>query len=109
MTRNLFVFLFVLNCSGVFACLSTYQFKIFPVGHYNGRIFSVDVQIQRTSTNEGNQRYQLQLDSVGEMEEMWIIRSYISSYDHNQKLLSCSVADSAFAVGTHYSDQLKKI
>ena len=70
------------------ACLNTYQFKIFPVGMNADTIVTVDMQIRRTSQEEGNRWLKLGLDSADEWTEMWMIDGFISKYDKTQHLLS---------------------
>ena len=79
MNKPIFITLILIfNAISSFACLNTYQFKIFPVGVYNDTILTVDVQIRRTSQDEGNRWLELGLDSLDESSEMWIINAFIS-------------------------------
>jgi hypothetical protein len=91
-----------------FACLNTYQFKIFPVGVSQDKIITVDVQIRRTSQVEGNRWLNLGLEKTDEWSEMWILYSYVSAYDKNQKLISLTPLDTTYSIGKNYSDTLDK-
>jgi len=101
--------LFLLGCSSSFACLNTYQLKIFPVGTDSTGILTVDVEVLRTSQWEGNRWYKLGIDKPGEWEEMFILKAAISTYDYKQKLVSCQPFDTAFSMGPHYLDTLQKV
>jgi len=98
-----------------FACLNTYQFKIFPVGVSQNKIVTVDVKIMRTSQAEGNYRLDLGLEKNEEWieddkdwEEMWILSSYVSTYDKNQKLTSLIPIDITYSIGKTYADTLHR-
>lgn len=72
------------------------------------KIVTVDVQIRRTSTYEGNRSLNLGLENVKPGNEMWILCSYISTYDKNQKLISLTPLDTTFSIGKTYADTLDK-
>ncbi|MEW6469474.1 MAG: hypothetical protein AB1458_11135 [Bacteroidota bacterium] len=100
----LLFFLVVSNVSS--ACLSAYQFKIFPVGVSDGKLITLDVKIRRTQAI-GNDCPGL--ETKGQWQEKWLLFAYISVYTKEQKLLSSSVRDSAVSACTGYLDSLKKI
>lgn len=108
-TLSLFIF-YTITTS---ACLNTYQFKIFPVGIIDSKITTVDVQIMRTSQYEGNyilnpnMNYDEHNDWTISESEMWILYSYISVYDKNQKLLSSTPFDTTYSIGHNYIDSLQ--
>ena len=94
MTKQLcIIIILIFQTTFSFACLNTYQFKIFPVGVSQDKIITVDVQIRRTSQVEGNRWLKLGLEKADEWSEMWILYSYVSAYDKNQKLLSLTPLD----------------
>lgn len=93
----LLVLLFSVNYS--FGCLATYQFKVFPVGIEKGKIITMDFKIHRTHQNN------METD---EFKPAWILYSYISTYNKNQKLLSCIPMDTSYFIGTGYLDSFKK-
>jgi hypothetical protein len=107
MTKQLYI-LIILTFQTTFssACLNTYQFKIFPIGVSQGKIITVDVQIRRTSQVEGNRWLKLGLEKADEWSEMWILYSYISTYDKNQKLISLTPIDTLYSIEGTYSDTL---
>jgi hypothetical protein len=88
--------------------LNTYQFKIFPVGVSQDKIVTVDVQIRRTSQVEGNRWLQLGLEKTDEWSEMWILYSYITTYDKKQKFISLTPLDTTFSIGKTDADTLDK-
>lgn len=88
--------------------MNAYQFKIFPVGVSQDKIVTVDVQIRRTSQDEGNRWLKLGLEKTEIWVEMWILYSYISTYDKNQKLISSTPLDTTFSIGKTYADTLDK-
>lgn len=100
--------LFIYTISS-FACLNTYQFKIFPVGINNDVIICVDIKILRTSEEEGSHRLRLGLNSTSEMKEMWIIYAYISEYDQHQKIISNQSVGRTYSLGKSYADSLFSI
>lgn len=92
-----------------FACLNTYQFKVFPVGITNNDIITIDFQIYRTSTEEGKRWLELEIDAEQGDSEMWIIDAYISVYDKRQKLKSNTHFEKTYSIGESYLELLKKI
>lgn len=88
-------------CSTInsFACLSAYQFKIFPVGVADDKIVTVDFQIYRG-------------DEMGENDELrvrWFVRAYVSTYKQNQKLIEAIPFDSIIVKSDDYLENLKEI
>jgi len=109
MTKQLCIFIILtFQTTFSFACLNTYQFKIFPVGVSQDKIVTVDVQIRRTSQVEGNRWLKLGLEKTDEWGEMWILYSYISTYDKKQKLISLTSLDTTYSIGKTYADTLYK-
>lgn len=109
MTKQIYILiLLIFQTTFSFACLNTYQFKIFPVGVSQDKIITVDVQIRRTSQVEGNRWLKLGLEKTDEWSEMWILYSYVSTYDKNQKLISLTPLDTTYSIGKHYTDTLDK-
>lgn len=109
MTKQLCIFIILtFQTTFSFACLNTYQFKIFPVGVSQDKIVTVDVQIRRTSQVEGNRWLKLGLEKADEWGEMWILYSYISTYDKKQKLISLTSLDTTYSIGKTYADTLYK-
>lgn len=102
------LFLFFQSISSQ-ACLNTYQFKIFPVGMVSDTIVTVDVQIRRTSQEEGNRWLRLDLDSADEWTEMWIIDAFVSKYDNTQHLLTKESIGRIYSLKETYLDSLKSI
>jgi hypothetical protein len=88
--------------------LNAYQFKLFPVGILQDKIITVDVQISRTSQVEGNRWLKLGLEKTDEWSEMWILYSYISTYNKNQILISSTPLDTTYSIGKNYSDNLDR-
>ncbi len=110
MTKTILVILILIfNVITSFACLNTYQFKIFPVGVYNDTILTIDVQIRRTSQVEGNRWLELGLDSIDEWSEMWIMNAFVSKYDQNQKLFEKEDIGMTYSIGKNYLDSLQMI
>ena len=99
---------FIIQTSVSFACLNTYQFKVFPVGVSNKQIITVDVIVKRTSQEEGNYKLKFGLTDYKKFDDMWILYSSISTYDKNQKLLSNIPMDTVYALGESYTDTLNK-
>jgi len=93
----------------LFACLNTYQFKVFPVGVYQGQIISVDVEVLRTSVVEANRRYGLDYEVKGSAQILWILRAYRSVYDKNQKLISSVPLDTIFTIEKDYTQDLQRV
>lgn len=87
-----------------FACLNTYQFKIFPVGMFEDQLISVDVQIRRTSISEGD--YQLNLKDINEWDEMYLLYLHVTAYDKNQKVKNTKRLEVAYTLGRDYNDTL---
>lgn len=107
MLKQLLIFsILIFQTSMSYACLNTYQFKIYPVGVSNGNIVSVDVQIRRTSRAEGNRELNLGLKDNGKVEEMWILYSYISTYDKHQKLIANRPIDTTYCIDLNYTNTL---
>ena len=107
--KILIILILVFNANFSFACLNTYQFKMFPVGIYNDTILTVDVQIKRTSQVEGDRRLKLGLDSIDEWSEMWIINAFISKYDKNQRIFEKERIGATYSIGKNYLDSLQMI
>lgn len=107
MTRIVIILLtFLSGWTNTYACLNTYQFKIFPIGIYQDKIVTVDVQVRRTSQIEGNRWLGLNLKNPDEFSVMWILCTRISTYDKNQKTQSSTPIDTVYAIGKDYSDTL---
>ncbi|MEN8125748.1 MAG: hypothetical protein ABFR32_11535 [Bacteroidota bacterium] len=110
MKQKIILFLLLLYSINGFACMNTYQFKIFPIGVYNDYIVTIDVKIYRTSIYEGNRKYDLNFkskDTLG-MDEMWIIETYHSVYNKNQKLISTTALDIVYSTKSDYTKDLQK-
>ena len=109
MTKRLYLcIILTLQATFSFACLNTYQLKIFPVGVSQNKIITVDIQIRRTSQVEGNRLLKLELEKTDEWGEMWTLYSYVAKYDKNQKLISLTPLDTTFSIGNTYADTLYK-
>ncbi len=91
-----------------FACMDAYQFKIFPVGVSKDKIITVDVKISRTMAQSDQLGSKNRLKETGKFEVMWILNSYISSYDKHQKLISSTSLEKKNSIGKSYSDTLNK-
>jgi len=107
MTKIIVTILIIISSwTSVFGCLNTYQFKIFPVGVYEDNIISVDVKIRRTSLYEGNRFLDLKIEDPDKHELIWILYTYIATYDKNQKIQSLVPFDTVYEIGDNYVDTL---
>lgn len=107
MTKTVIVILVLISSwTNAFSCLNTYQFKIFPVGVHLEKIITVDVQIRRTSHDEGSRWLGLDLDDPGRMQAMWILYTHIASYDKNQKIQTLTPVDTVYTIGKNYTETL---
>lgn len=79
---------FSLYASVSFACLSTTQFKIFPIGISNSKIITFDVYIYR-----GGYIDKKNTDDFVFPKTSWSLRSFIGIYDLNGKLVSKEALD----------------
>lgn len=109
--KKFIVFFLILFCGNfhLFACLNTYQFKVFPVGTANNKIITVDIEIRRTSITEASMRFNQDFESSDDLPFFWILAVRNSVYDKNQKLLTSTVVDTSFAVGSKYKNQLLQV
>ncbi len=109
MTKQLYILIILtFQTTFTFACLNTYQFKIFPVGISQDKIVTIDVQIRRTSEYEGNKKLNLGLVNAKAGNYFWVLYSYISTYYKYQKLISLKPFDTTYSIGKSYSDTLDK-
>jgi len=107
MKRYSLILLLLLVAMHSFACLETYQFKIFPVGLSEGKIYTVDVQIRRTNVRKG-QWGNTKIEQGSEFDVMWVMWTHLSVYDQNQNLISTAPVDTVIALKWHYADTLQK-
>ncbi len=93
--------LIVCLCSSLssFACLSAYQFKIFPVGVVGNEIVTVDFQIHRGGTMSENDEFLMD----------WYLRAYISTYNQNQQLIKAALFDSVEIKSNEYLPKLQEM
>jgi hypothetical protein len=109
MQKSFFILLLTFFFSGAaFACINTYQFKMFPVGVHNNEVITVDVKVNRTSQYEGKNWHGLKTGG-GELDEMWILTAFVSIYDKKQKLISKTPLDSSYSLGSSYTDTLQRL
>lgn len=96
----------VLGTADGLACLSTYQFKSFPVGVTEGQVVSLDVKVIRSSQAEGGTRAGLEPEELDELVSMWSLLTYVSVYDEALDLLSYQAPDTVYCLQSDYSDSL---
>lgn len=101
-------FFFVLSSINVLGCLNTYQSKIFPVGIYKDKIISIDVQIRRTSEYSGSKWLGLNTKEPDKMTEMWILHTFMVTYNEDQTVKSLIPLDTVYSIGNSYTEILLK-
>lgn len=108
--KTLFILIFILSLlpQVSVACLSAYQFKMFPVGTHQNHIVSLDFKIRRTEGGMGVRRLGLELSEEERRGEFWFIYSYLAEYDSHQNLISLIPLDTTYAIGKDYSQALEK-
>jgi len=82
-----------------FACMSAYQFKIFPVGIVGNEIVTIDFQIHRGGTMSENEEFLMD----------WYLRAYISTYNQNQQLIKATPFDSVKIKSNGYLPKLQEM
>lgn len=107
--RNLLVFFVLFSFSKTYACLEAFQFKIFPIGYLSGNIYTMDVQIIRTSEDLANRDYDTRIENPSSLSPVFVLNCYLSVYDNNQKLISTQLNHTAVIVDSIYADTLSKI
>lgn len=91
----------------LFACLHAYQFKVFPVGTVGEEIITADFILERIDTYSGAKRYKFTNPSdKQEMSPMWVLKSFISVYDKNQKVIHNTALDTSYIIDSEYGDSL---
>ncbi len=100
--------LFFCAISSSIACLSAYQFKVFPVGVIHNYIVTLDVQIHRSEETAATARFAPWGRSGGEWTPMWTLRTFISVYDWQQKPVLTVPADTTYSLETTYLDTLAR-
>ncbi|WP_375559581.1 hypothetical protein ACE193_17840 [Bernardetia sp. OM2101] len=108
--KNIFaltVFFFAFIASS-FACLNTNQLKLFPIGIYNNTVISIDVEITRRFAREVADKYNLTISDSIEHHSGFLLKTRLSVYDLNQKLISSKIIDSTYAIGRSYLKELSK-
>lgn len=108
MKRAALIFFLFLMRINTFACMNAYQFKIYPVGIYKGNILTVDYQIRTVSQPDGNRSLKLGLKKIDEESPMWILKSFISTYDRNKKLISSKLFSTTYTLQGDYTDTLQE-
>ncbi len=99
--------LLLFTSQGLFACLHAYQFKVFPVGTVGEEIITVDFMLTRIDTYTGAKQFKFtNLTEKQEMSPMWILKSFISTYDKNQKIIRNTALDTTYIIGSEYADSL---
>ncbi|MDR1761312.1 MAG: hypothetical protein LBR55_02565 [Bacteroidales bacterium] len=100
-TIKKYTLLIVCFCSSLssFACLSAYQFKIFPAGFVDNEIVTVDFQIQRGGTMSENEEFLMD----------WYLWAYISTYNQNQQLIKAAPFDSVKIKSDEYLPKLQEM
>lgn len=107
--RNLVVFLLpLIFFTHTRACLSAFQYKIFPVGMRHDSLYTIDYRLYRLSTYQGNDLLKLGLKSASPSNAMWQLKASLSIYDVHQRLVYSKPIDSTYNVGLTYGDTLKQ-
>lgn len=109
---NLRLAIFVLTFltgSSAFACMNTFQRKIFPIGVADGKILALQVEILRTSIEEGRFRYGLEAPDGSEYGIMWMLVSSQVELDKTGKSVFRGPVDTTFAISESYSAELADI
>lgn len=109
--RNLFIFTLYLSLSfsSALACLNTYQYKIFPIGTLDGDLVTIDFQIQRSEDNSPARHVKIGFGKGPQEQQIWRLKSYISTYDKHQKLQFNLAQDIGQARGEDYTKKLKTL
>lgn len=109
--RTLFIFTIILSLgfNSAMACLNTYQYKIFPIGTLEGKIISIDFQIKRSEDSSPSRHVNLGFRKPPQEKQIWRLRSYISTYDKSQKLLSNLAFELGQVKGEDYTQKLNEL
>ena len=87
-----------------FACLSTIQYKTFPIGTIGNEIITIDAYISRSGYVDRSEKNEFALPKT-----MWSITSYISVYNENQVLISTELIKNGEIINEKYLSLLKKM
>jgi len=90
------------------ACLSAFQYKVFPLGIRHDSVFTIDYKLHRMSAHQGNNVLKLGLSKADPGNAMWLITGMVSIYDKHQRLLYTKPSDSSYCIGASYGDTLRK-
>ncbi len=107
--RNVLVLVVLLSFSNTYACLEAFQFKIFPIGYYQSSIYTMDIQVKRTSEDLANRDYDTRIENPSSSSPVFVLNCYLSVYDNNQKLISTQLNHTAVIVDSIYADTLSII
>lgn len=109
MKKYFCIFIILLSFSSLKACLNTYQYKIFPVGMQNGHIITVDVQIKRSEQSAVDKYIKVGWKGPSSEGELWVLKTYISVYDQQQKMISNELQEIKEHKGKSYVNALRKM
>jgi hypothetical protein len=107
--RNVLLFVVLFSFSNTYACLEAFQFKIFPIGFQNGVVYTLDVQIKRTSEDLANRDYNTGIENPSSLSPVFVLNCFLSEYDKKQKLISTQPYHTAVIVDSVFADSLSKI
>lgn len=108
MTKKTFILIvLILKALGSYACANAYQFKLYPVGVEDGKIVTIDFHIRRTFEFQLRKELKPEKSLSGPGGIMFVISSYISTYDKDQKLVSSDSIGSTYCYTKDQEDTLK--
>lgn len=107
--RNVFLLLIITLASfNSFACLSSYQYKVFPIGFKGDTIVSVDFDIYRSEYSQGVKLGVVPKDSSKTMrDEYYTIKCYKVLYTFDQKEISRDSIETRYAPNKNYRDTIQ--
>ncbi len=102
MKIKIILYLFFLYSTASYACLSTTQFKTFPIGIYNGNIITIDAFIYRDSYTDKDGKEKFPMPKI-----LWEIKTFIAIYDMSGKLISKQEIEMSEIKNDKYLSQLQ--
>ncbi len=104
MKKRIIIFLLFFYTINSFACLSTTQYKTFPIGTINNQIITIDAYISRSDYIDRDNKSEYNFPKI-----MWIIESYISIYNEKQELISTKLIEKRQLKKEKYLPLLREI
>jgi len=102
--KQILIILLFLNTISGYSCLSTIQYKTFPIGIIENKVITIDVYISRSNYIDDKKN-----NATISSKVMWSLTSYISIYNYNRELISTELIEKGEIVNEKYLSLLRQM